>query len=136
MRTSSRPFSTPALFALCTALVISVGCQDWEMDYGEPAAQFEASDAAAAARDYLHQKVSVRGAIVSVDTDEPPRCVVELEGGVTAVFLRDWQVHADWCRVGQVAYIDGIVEGVTPGKVILKPAMGRDHSAPFDPERR
>ena len=122
-------------FALASYFLTSAGCQGWVMDYGEPAAQFEARDAAGLARDYLNQKVSVRGAIFRVDTAELPRCIVELEGGVTAIF-RHWQVQPSWCRVGEVAYIDGIVEGVTPGKVTLEPAMGRDHRAPFDPERR
>ena len=135
MRARRNTLFVAMTFALAGYLLTSAGCQGWVMDYGEPAAQFESTDAAAAAREYLGQKVSIRGAIVSVDTTEPPRCVVELEGGVTAA-LRDWQVHADWCRVGEVAYIDGVVEGVTPGKVTLEPAMGRDHSAPFDPERR
>lgn len=122
-------------FALAGYLLTSAGCQGWVMDYGEPAAQFEATDAAAAARDYLRKKVSVRGVICSVDTTDPSRCFVELEGGVAAIFA-SWAKLGDTYRVGEVAYLDGIVEGVAPGQVTLEPAMGRDPLAPFDPKRR
>ena len=135
MRPRRNSLFAAATIALTCFLLTCSSCQGWVMDYGEPAAQFEATDAAAAARDYLRQKVSVRGVVVSVDTAALPRCVVELEGGVTAVF-RGGQVHDDWCRVGEVAYLDGIVARAAPGEVVLQPAVGRDPMASFDPARR
>ena len=71
------------------------------MDYGKPAAQFEAKDAVAFAQEYLGEKVSVRGEVLSVDISNPDDCVVELQGGVTARFGA-WKDSAESCTVGTV----------------------------------
>jgi hypothetical protein len=105
------------------------------MDYGHPAAQFEARDAVFLAHGYLGKKVSVRGKVLSVDTIDPAHCVVRLQHGLLARF-GDWKVMAESCTVGEVAYIDGIVTAVGDSEVILDPAICRDPTAAFDPLNR
>ncbi len=129
--------SLPALtLALTLALLLPLGagCQGWTMDYGKPAAQFEAVDAAAIAPDHVGEKVAVRGEVRSVDVSDPEDCVVELEGGVTARF-GDFKDAAESCPVGTVVYLYGIVKAASPGGVTLDPASRRDPTAPFEPEK-
>ena len=129
--------SLPALtLALTLALVLPLGagCQGWTMDYGKPAAQFEADDAVALAQEYLGEKVSVRGEVLSVDVSNPEDCVVELQGGVTARFGA-WKDSAESCTVGTVVYVDGIVKAGSSLGVTLDPALGRDPEAPFEPKK-
>ena len=104
------------------------------MDYGEPAAQFEASDAVAIAQDFLGEKVSVRGEVLSVDVSNPEDCVVELQGGVTARFGA-FKAAAESCTAGTVVYVDGIVKAGSSQGVTLDPAFGRDPEAPFEPQK-
>ena len=101
------------------------------MDYGRPAAQFEARNAIALAPDYLKKKVTVRGRVSSVDTSDPERCVVKLDHGVTAHFGK-WKAAAEQYKVGEVIHLSGIVEAVHPSEITLDPAFGRDPKAPFD----
>ena len=102
------------------------------MDYGRPAAQFEARDAIALAPDYLRQKVSVRGQVSAVDTSDPERCVVKLDHEVIAHF-GTFKAAAEACKVGAVVHLDGIVKAADPSVVTLAPAFGRDPQAPFAP---
>lgn len=107
-------------------------CKGWIMDYGRPAAQFEARNAIALAPDYLKKKVTVRGRVSSVDTSDPERCVVKLDHGVTAHFGK-WKAAAEQYKVGEVIHLSGIVEAVHPSEITLDPAFGRDPEAPFAP---
>ena len=120
---------------LAILLPILGGCRGWTMDYGNPAAQFEARDAITLAPDYLRKKVSVRGRVSAVDTSDPEHCVVKLDHGVTAHF-GTFKAAAEACTVGTVVHLDGIVRAVDASGVTLAPAFGRDPQAPFDPIRR
>ena len=117
---------------LATFLPLLTGCQGWTMDYGRPAAQFEARDAIALAPGYLRKKVSVRGRVRTVDTSDPERCVVNLDHGVIAHF-GTFKAAAEACKVGAVVHLDGFVKATNPSGVTLAPAFGRDPQAPFDP---
>ena len=110
-------------------------CSGWTMDYGTPTAQFEARDAAALAAAHLGEKVSVRGEVLAVDTSDPDACVVTLEHGVIAKFGRSSAMAAEYAA-GEIAYIDGIVRSAADGALVLDPAMGRDPTASFEPQRR
>ena len=79
MNRSPRIARSLQALALALLLPLGAGCQGWTMDYGKPAAQFEAKDAVALAQEYLGEKVSVRGGL-SVDVSNPEDCVVELQG--------------------------------------------------------
>ena len=127
--------SPQALYSIAIALLagLVVGCQGWTMDFGKPAAQFEANDAVALAQEYLGEKVSVRGEVLSVDVSDPEDCVVELQGGVTARFGA-FKAAAETCTVGTVVYVDGIVKAGSSQGVTLDPAFGRDPEAPFEPQ--
>ena len=104
------------------------------MDYGRPAAQFEARDAIALAPDYLRKKVTVRGRVSAVDTSDPERCVLKLDHGVTAHFGK-FKRAAESYKVGEIVPLDGIVKAVDPSGITLHPAFGRDPQAPFTPVR-
>ncbi len=104
------------------------------MDYGRPAAQFEARDAITLAPDYLRKKVSVRGRVSAVDTSDPEHCVVKLNHGVTAHF-GTFKAAAEACKVGEVVHLDGIVKAADRSRITLDPAFGRDPQAPLAPVR-
>ena len=105
------------------------------MDYGDPAAQFDAREAVAVATDYLGEKVSVRGVVRTVNAASPDQYIVTIEGGVEAVFKGAARRDDLW-EIGEVAYVDGIVAVATSTGVVLSPAMMRDPTASFDPQRR
>ena len=128
-----RSFRSSALAA--TLLALATACEGGTLDYGEPAAQFEARDAAALAAEYVGEKVTVRGEVAAVDTSDPDTCVVTLAHGVTARFGRTSPMATQWAA-GDTAYIDGIVRSATDGALVLDPAMGRDPNGPFKPQRR
>jgi len=121
--------------SLALTLALAGACSGWTMDYGTPAAQFEARDAAALAAAHLGEKVSVRGQVLAVDTSDPDACVVTLEHGVTARFGRSSAMAAEYAA-GETAYIDGIVRSAADGALVLDPAMGRDPTASFEPQHR
>lgn len=104
------------------------------MDYGRPAAQFEARDAIALAPDHLKKKVSVRGRVSGVDTSDPEHCIVKLDHGVAAHFGTSKRA-AESYKVGEIGHLDGIVKAVDPSGITLDPAFGRDPQAPFTPVR-
>ena len=130
----------PTLFLKTTLLTASLtflfpllsSCKGWIMDYGRPAAQFEARNAIALAPDYLRKKVTVRGRVSAVDTSDPERSVVKLDHGVTAHFGK-FKRAAESYEVGEVIHLSGIVEAVNPFGITLDPAFGRDPKAPFAP---
>ncbi|MCH2063045.1 MAG: hypothetical protein MK194_04915 [Roseibacillus sp.] len=125
-----------AVFFFVTGLAILLsilgGCRGWTMDYGNPAAQFEALDAATFGAGYLGRKVSVRGEVSAVDTSDPARCTVRLQHGVVANFGK-FKAAAEACPVGEIVHLDGIVRAVDASSITLDPAFGRDPQAPFDP---
>ena len=131
-----RRLSWAVLLFLVTGLAILLptlgGCRGWAMDYGNPAAQFEARDATTLAPVYLGRKVSVRGEVTAVDTSDPARCTVRLQHGVVANFGK-FKAAAEACPMGEVVHLDGIVRAANPSGVTLAPAFGRDPQAPFDP---
>jgi hypothetical protein len=116
------------------AILLSIlgGCRGWTMDYGNPAAQFEARDAATFGAGYLGRKVSVRGEVSAVDTSDPACCTVRLQHGVVANFGK-FKAAAEACPVGEIVHLDGIVRAVDASSITLDPAFGRDPQAPFDP---
>jgi hypothetical protein len=130
--------TSKAPLALTLLLPLAAACDGWTLDYGEPAAQFEARDAAALAGNYLGQKVTVRGEVLAVDTSDPRDCVLHIRHGVTAK-LGALRAMAAAYTAGEVIYVDGIVDTVVTGEtascVVLDPAIGRDPTAPFEPER-
>jgi len=120
------------LLAMVLGLGVLSGCKGWTMDYGTPAAQFEAVDVAAHADRYVGKKISVRGKVVAVDTSDAANCTVTLEHGIVARF-GEFKAAAEACKIGEVEYLDGIVESVDKSGVVLEPAFGLDSTAPFDP---
>ncbi|RCL36904.1 MAG: hypothetical protein DBX00_06050, partial [Verrucomicrobia bacterium] len=110
----SSTVTIPTLYLKTTLLTAGItflfpllsSCKGWIMDYGRPAAQFEARNAIALAPDYLKKKVTVRGRVSSVDTSDPERCVVKLDHGVTAHFGK-WKAAAEQYKVGEVIHLSG-----------------------------
>ena len=135
MMKSSHSASATSTLALFAALTSTYACRGWTMDYGDPAAQFDAREAVAVATDYLGEKVSVRGVVRTVNAASPDQYIVTIEGGVEAVFKGAARRDDLW-EIGEVAYVDGIVAVATSTGVVLSPAMMRDPTASFDPQRR
>lgn len=129
-----KPTVLPRTTIIPLLLALLAACTGWTMDYGKPAAQFEAADAAAIAGEYMGEKVTVRGKVLAVDSSDPESCIVELEGGVIAQF-GDMKLMAEECKVGEITLVDGIVSAVEPARVLLEPALGRDPTAPFEPRK-
>jgi len=127
----------PTSAALALLVLLVGGCQGWAMDYGDPKAQFEAEDAVVLAREYVGEKVTVRGTVVGVVVSDlgSTQTTVTLEGGVRARF-GDMVEMATSCEEGQVVYIDGFVRTVDQYTVTIEPAMLRDPAARFEPMRR
>lgn len=120
----------------CTAVALLCNaCDGWTLDYGTPAAQFEARDARHFAGDYRGRKVTVRGVVSAVDVSEPACCVVTLEHGVVGLFGAR-RAAAEEYAVGATVYLDGIVASVDATTVTLEPVTGRDPTARYEPLER
>jgi hypothetical protein len=110
-----------------------IGCgKDWQMDYGQPDAQFLQEDVASKGRAFLGKKITVKGTVASVDVSDPVSAEVYLTGGIACNF-GEFNAMAESCEVGDTVYIDGVLVRCEEGDILLDPAMLRDPTAPFFP---
>jgi len=125
------------LISLLCLAGCSTGCgfiQGWQMDYGRPAAQFMAQDVAALAEPYIGKKITVQGVVEGRDFTDPDDAVLILEHGIFChfgKFARMAQAYAD----GETGWVDGFLVQCEPGKIVIRPALGRDPTAHFAPLR-
>jgi hypothetical protein len=109
------------------------GCgKGWQMDYGQPAAQFLQEDVASKAGAFVGKKITVKGAVTKVDISNPNSAEIHLVGGIRCN-LGDFQAMARSCKTGETVYVDGFLERCEEGDILLEPAMLRDPTAPFSP---
>lgn len=120
-----------------SALVVLVGISGiyhgWNLDYGEPAAQFLDSTVAAKGRGYIGAKITVKGRVTKVDTTVPKTSWIHLNGGVRCS-LGKLKAMAENTNIGDTVYVDGVLKTCNEGDVLLEPAMLRDPTAPFSPK--
>ena len=123
-----------AIFGVSGAILLIIGCgKAWQMNYGEPAAQFNGADIATKGTVFVGEKVTVKGAVATVDTSVPGDAVVTLEDGIICKFGK-FKAMAEGCKVGEIVFVDGFLKRCNPGDVVLDPAIGRDPTAPFSPK--
>ncbi len=119
---------------IMTTAIILPSCTGWILDYGTPAAQFEAHDLAHKGDKFIGRKITVRGAVQKVDTTDPESAKVYLASGILCD-LGKFKEMAEGHAVGEIVSIDGILKRCDEGDCLLAPAIGRDPKASFTPER-
>jgi hypothetical protein len=76
------------LLACIASFGLMSGCgKGWEMDYGEPVAQFLQEDVGQKGKAFLGKKVTVKGTVTKVDVGDPDAAWIHLEGGIRCVHL-------------------------------------------------
>ena len=118
---------------LLLSLCFLSGCSGWKVDYGEPAAQFMEEDVATKGKEFLNQKITVKGTVTQVDVSDPKAAKVFLQHGIECN-LGKLSRMAESCKNGETVFVDGLLEVCEDGKIILKPAILRDPNATFDPQ--
>ena len=113
-----------------------LGCgpvwKGWQMDYGDPAAQFLQEDLSVLGTPFVGKKITVKGIVTKVDISNPGSARVHLEGGIECNFGK-FKAMAEHYNVGDIAYIDGFLKHCRKDDIYLDPASGRDHRAAFHP---
>ena len=120
-----------ALLILIAACFGSCG-KSWQLEHGDPAAQFLAEDVATKGEPYLGKKITIKVVVTGNDISDPKAAWVYLEHGIRCN-LGGFQAMARSYKVGDTVFIDGFLAQCAEGQVVLEPAMGRDRKAPFDP---
>lgn len=124
--------------AVLTALILAglgSGCGNgWQMDYGQPAAQFLQADMASRGKAFVGKKITVKGTVTKVDVNDPESAWIHLVGGIQCNF-GTFKAMAESCKVGDTVYVDGFLKRCEEGDVLIDPAMLRDPTAPFSPKR-
>ena len=105
----------------------------WQMDYGEPAAQFLSANVAMQGPRYVGEKVTVQGTVTEVLPDRADGAWIYLNNGVRCN-LGKFQAMAGEVSVGETVLVDGILRQCDPEDILLEPALLRDPVAPFSPQ--
>ena len=110
------------------------GCHKaWQMDYGEPAAQFLQAELASKARAFVGKKITVKGTVTKVDVSTPKSAAIHLAGGIRCN-LGTFKAMAESCTIGDTVYVDGFLKHCREGDILMDPALLRDPGAPFSPK--
>ena len=78
------------------------------------------------------KKITVKGVVTKHDLTDPQNCMVYLGEGIACNFGH-LKAMAESYKVGDEVYVDGFLERLEEGDILLVPAMGRDPEAPFHP---
>ena len=103
----------------------------WQVEYGNPRAQFLAQDVAKLGSPYVHSKITVKGTVKRVDLHDPKGPMVYLNDGVRCNFGR-LERMAESCTVGQEVLLDGYLRHCHQDDVLLNPTVLT--SRPFMPK--
>ncbi len=120
--------------SLVVLLALCAGCQSYQLDYGEPAAQFLEADVATSGKSYLGQKITVKGTVTRVDADNPQGASIHLENGIRCN-LGKFKAMVESTQPGETVFVDGFLRRCTDGDILLEPAILRDPSAPFSAQQ-
>lgn len=123
----------PAVMLILAGLVGGCG-KGWQMDYGQPAAQFLQEDLEANGKAYVGQKITVKGTVAKVDVSDPASSWIHLTAGITCN-LGKFKAMAESTKAGDTVYVDGFLKRCEKGDVVIDPAMLRDPTAPFSPKQ-
>ena len=133
-RKNGKDMNTRSLTFLAVVILASLGSgcgRAWQMDYGEPAAQFCAQDIASKGQPFIGKKITVKGKVLRVENREDGNHIY-LEHDIHGVFPA-WQWGEDDLKAGDEIYVDGFLEKCTEGDVLLTPALKRDPTSSFKP---
>ena len=113
------------------AAVLLVGCgKGYELDYGQPTAQFLAKDLPSKAKSYLGEKITVKGTVTRVDISNPSSSRIYLKEGIECN-LGSFKAMATSCKIGDTVFVDGLLKRCDAGDILIEPAMLRDPNAKF-----
>ena len=106
--------------------------QNWQLDYGKPAAQFHAHDVARNGKPFIGKMITVKGKLLHVqDRDDGNH--IYLDHNIHCVFPT-WHWGEDNLKPGDEIYVDGFLERCIEADVQLNPAIRRGSKAPFTPK--
>lgn len=121
------------LLILSMLLFQLAGCgKGWELDYGEPVAQFNEQAVLKKAKPFLGKKITVKGVVTKQDLTDPENCKLYWHHSICCN-LGHFQRMAEGYKVGETVFIDGFLNRCEEGDILLEPAVGRDPKADFNP---
>ena len=113
------------------AAVLLVGCgKGYELDYGQPTAQFLAKDLPLKAKTYVGKKITVKGTVTRVDISDPNSSRIYLKEGIECN-LGTFKAMATSCKIGDTVFVDGFLKRCDDGDILIEPALLRDPTANF-----
>ena len=113
------------------AAVLLVGCgKGYELDYGQPTAQFLAKDLPLKAKTYVGEKITVKGTVTRVDISDPNSSRIYLKEGIECN-LGTFKAMATSCKIGDTVFVDGFLKRCDDGDILIEPALLRDPTAKF-----
>ena len=113
------------------AAVLLVGCgKGYELDYGQPTAQFFAKDLPSKATTYVGKKITVKGTVTRVDISDPKTSRIYLKEGIECNLGR-FKAMATSCKIGDTVFVDGFLKRCDDGDILIEPALLRDPTAEF-----
>ena len=120
-------------------LMVSSGCtrdspgsSGWQMDYGTPAAQFEEGSVLEKGPAFIGRKITVRGVVTRQDLSDTESCKIYLGHSICCDF-GGFEAMARAYAPGETVFVDGVLVRCEEGEILLRPALGRDPTAPFEP---
>jgi hypothetical protein len=118
---------------LLLIVLSGTGCwKAWQMDYGQPAAQFNEQAVLKKAKPYMGQKITVKGVVTRQDLSDEKNCKIYLGHSICCNLGTFEEMAADY-TVGKTVFIDGFLKRCKDGDILLEPAVGRDPHAEFKP---
>lgn len=124
-----------SMLVLMMAWWTASGCgKGFQMDYGKPAAQFLQADVAAKGKAYLGRKITIQGVVTKVEVSDPAHAWIYLEHGIRCN-LGKFKAMAASKKPGDVVSVDGFLERCDAADILIEPAMLRDPTAPFNPQK-
>lgn len=119
--------------ALSIVLLLNAGCgESWQMDYGQPAAQFLEEDVATKGSAFVGKKITVKGTVVNIDVSNPKAARIHLATGMVCNFGK-FKAMAEQFQPGDTIYVDGFLKRCERDYLVMDPAISRDPTAPFTP---
>jgi hypothetical protein len=126
----------PVALTLLVLAGLGSGCgKGWQMDYGQPEAQFLQADLTSQGKAFVGKKITVKGTVTRVDVSDPKSAWIHLSDGIQCN-LGKFKAMAESCKIGDTVHVDGVLKRCEAGDILMDPAMLRDPSAPFVPKQQ
>ena len=123
----------PTLLILLLVTFHLTGCgKKFELDYGDPAAQFSEASLLGGGKQFIGKMISVKGVVTKQDVSDPDNCMIYLSHSIRCN-LGDMKSMADSYKVGNTVIITGHLERCEDGDILLEPAVGTDPNLEWSP---